>query len=407
MRSWGRSWGVALRLPGARALLVAALVARLGFAATTLPALLLLAERFDGFTVAGIALAGFGITSAVLAPLRGRLVDRTGARGLLGLTGAYLLILGPAPWVPTSLPWLAVLLATLAGAVAPPLAAVARRGWTAMLGSAPDEVRTAAFSADSLSEEFAYVAGPALAGVGLVLVGAGPTFLAALAGVVAGGLALSVLAVRHHPAAQEDGSPRPHVPLTGAARRTVMRAALSVAGLGAVIGLVDTAVPALAADAGSPGLAGALLALYTAGSVIGVLVVSVRPAADPDRRRVRVGLLLVLLVLPLVLVREPIPLGVALVVAGLPIGPLLVTSFLQVDRDVPLGAATQAYAWVTTASNALGALSMAAAGVVIDRVGPGWVLVATPVAAAMTGIPAWLLDRRDRARSASAPVLGR
>lgn len=393
-----RSWAQALRLPGARSLLVAALVARLGFGATTLPALLLLAERFDGFTVAGVALAGFGITSAVLAPLRGRLVDRTGARGLLGLVVAYVVILGPAPWVPTSLPWLAITLATLAGAVAPPLAAVARRGWTALLGDAPEDVRTAAFSADSLSEEFAYVAGPALAGVGIAVAGSGPAFLAAIAAVAVGGVALSTLALRRHATPDGEPGPRPHVPLSGRARRTVVRTALSVAGLGAVIGLVDTAVPALATQAGSPGLGGLLLALYTAGSVIGVLVVSVRPTSDPDRRRVRVGLLLILLVVPLTFMHETVPLAFALVVAGLPIGPLLVTSYLQVDRDVPLAAATQGYAWVTTASNALGALAMALAGVLIDRVGPGWVLALAPVAAASTGIPAWLVDRADRAR---------
>lgn len=387
------SYAVALRLPGARPLFAAGMAARIGFGALTLPALLVLAERYDGFTVAGIALAGFGLTSGLLAPLRGRVIDHRGRVALVVLTVAFVALLAPAPWLPSSMPWLVVAVATLAGAVAPPAAAVTRRGWTALLGDAPDPVRTAAFSVDSVGEESAYVAGPALAALGIAVVGREAAFLAAVGLVATGSLILAGRALgRRRP---DEPRTRP-VPLAGPARATVVRAALSVTGLGAVIGLVDTAVPALSSAAGAAALGGVLLAVYTLGSVIGVLVAGRIPAADPDRRRVLLGLVQVVALLPLLVVREPLPLAIALVVAGLPLGPLFVTCFLMVDRDVPLAAATQAYAWVTTAGNAFGALAMALAGVLVDRVGAGAVLMLTPLAAALSGIPAALWTRTGR-----------
>lgn len=391
-----RAWLTALRLPGARLLLTGGLLARVGFGAFTLPALLLLAERFGGFTVPGLALAGYGVAAGVLAPVRGRFVDRRGRPGLVGLTLAFGVLLAPAPWLPAGLPWLLVLVATAAGALAPPVTAAVRRGWSSLLsaGESVDEaLRTAAFSADSVVEELCFVAGPALAALGIATVGSAATFLGALGLVVAGGLVVARVALGPGAETREQAP----TPLTGRARAVVARVTLSVAALG-LIGLVDTAVPALMLERGQPALSGVLLALYTVGSVLGVLVASARPTALLDRRRVRLGLAMIVVVLPLVVVRAPLPLALALLVAGLPIGPLLVTSYLQIDREVPLAAATQAYAWAATASNLLASLAMAVGGVLVDAYGPGLVLALTPVFAVATGVPAALLHRRDLAR---------
>ena len=106
----------------------------------------------------------------MLAPLRGRLVDRHGEKGLLLLAGGYtvgLLVLSlGAGWR-----WPAGVLvcaATVAGASAPPLIAVARALWPRVAG--PDLIR-AGHALNALLGDLGAVLGP---GVALAAIGVGP-----------------------------------------------------------------------------------------------------------------------------------------------------------------------------------------------------------------------------------------
>jgi predicted MFS family arabinose efflux permease len=368
----------------------------------SLPALLLFAQRFGSFAVAGAAVAGYGL-AGLLAPVRGRLVDRYGAPALVVLGVGHTVAILPALVVPSSLPWLAVALATVAGAFAPPVAAVTRRGWSARLVDATTELTQVAFSADSVVEEMCFVAGPALSGLLIAAVGAATTLVVAALLVLVGSLGLAVVAAPRSSsalAAGDEGAPHEHPRLEGAARATVLRAALSVTTLGVAVGLIDVGVPALAVEAGHVGWAGPLLALFTVGSLIGVVVAGAWAAADLDRRRLALGVLQVVVLVPLAFARDPLVLAAALVLAGLPLAAMLTTSYLLVDRDVPLAAATQAYAWVTVASNVVGSLATAAAGLMVDRVGPGLPLLVAPLAAAVPAGLAVLVGPRRRVASA-------
>ena len=398
--SW-RGYREVLAVPGVVPLTAVGFAGRLGYGMISLPALLLIAERFGGFGIAGIALAGYGV-GATLAPVRGRLVDRFGGLALVIMAVAHTVLIVPALWLPTSAPWAAVVLATLAGVCAPVVGAVARRGWSARLTEASPDLRSKAFSFDSVVEELCFVLGPALAGLVVAVSGADVALVAAALLLLAGSLGLAVVAApRQRTASAEGGTgaPTTHPRLAGPARATVLRAALSVVTLGAAIGLVDVGVPALALDQGHVGWSGPLLALYTVGSLIGVVVAGSRHAADLDRRRVALGLAQVVLLVPLVFARSPAALALALVVAGLPLAALYTTCYLLVDRDVPLESATQAYAWVNVAASAMGALATAAGGLLVEGWGAGAPLVVAPLAAAVPAGLAALTARRARVPS--------
>ena len=68
---------------GARRLALASVLAWLGFGALSLAIVLTVQHATGSSSTAGAALAGFALGSGVLAPVRGRTVDRHGPRRAL------------------------------------------------------------------------------------------------------------------------------------------------------------------------------------------------------------------------------------------------------------------------------------------------------------------------------------
>jgi hypothetical protein len=78
-----RSYLAVLRVRHARPLLVAALVGRLSFAMGTVALVLFVQHATGSFAVAGVVSAAAFLANGLLAPVRGRLVDRYGLRRTL------------------------------------------------------------------------------------------------------------------------------------------------------------------------------------------------------------------------------------------------------------------------------------------------------------------------------------
>jgi MFS family permease len=149
---------------GARRLALASTLGWLGFGALSLAIVLTVQRAAGSPSAAGAALAGFALGSGVLAPARGKLVDRHGPRRALvpfaAASGAMLLGLalaaeegGPA--------WLLVALATLGGLTVPPLIASARVVWPQVVE--PEQLAPA-YGIQALLGDVGGVGGPALAG---------------------------------------------------------------------------------------------------------------------------------------------------------------------------------------------------------------------------------------------------
>ncbi|MGF1429020.1 MFS transporter, partial [Kitasatospora sp. LaBMicrA B282] len=194
-RSRHSSYRQVFAVPGAGRLFGAAAIGRLSYGTVFLSLMLGLTGATGSYAVAGAAMALFGLAGSVLAPVRGALVDRFGARRVLPPLAAGcaalligLAVVGGRPGTPV---WLLLGSAAAAGAVAPPLGPVVRARWGALIGE--PELRQRAFALDTVAEEVLYVTGPLLAGALAVLASPTAGVLVSAALMLLGSLALAAV----------------------------------------------------------------------------------------------------------------------------------------------------------------------------------------------------------------------
>lgn len=378
-----------LRLPHAARLFSTALLGRLSFATVTLSLLLSVQSATGSFAAAGAATGAFGVVNVVASPFRARCVDRFGAsRALLvmgvlyaaALFGTSLACLGSAN------PLTLVALAGVAGLFAPPLGSTMRVIWASL---APNpRMLTKAYSLDAVAEELLFTTGPLLVGL-LVVVATPVAALFATAGIALVGTASFALAkaVRDRPGSATP----PHAHDRPLRQKGFWVVLVALAGVGVVLGTVETAVPAFAAERSSAALAGVLLALLSAGSGVAGLVYGHRTW------RSRLAPRLVILSVALTAVSSlaafatnEVVMGVILVGIGVFLAPTVVTGYLLADALTAEHVRNEASTWINTAVNSGAAAGAALAGLLVDRtttsvafaVGAGIAVLAALTAAA-------------------------
>ena len=228
----------------------------------------------------------------MLAPARGRLVDRYGPRRALVpfavASGAALLGLAPRPRRRARPTWLLVALAALGGLTVPPLIASARVVWPQVV--AP-EALPPAYGVQALLGDLGGVGGPALAGAVAALASPAGALIACALLPVAGAVLLG----------RRCRGPSPRRARAGAVRWRALGCARSCSptlGLYAGLGALEVALPAVAAREGAAASAALPLAAFAAASAVASLVYGARPAA-PGRRYVLGSLALTAACLPL------------------------------------------------------------------------------------------------------------
>jgi MFS family permease len=337
-------------------------VAWLSFGMVGLAIFLTTHRAAGSYGLAGVAVAAFSIGSGVLAPLRGRLLDRRGARPWLIVfaAGYAIALLALAGFAQTDArPWVLVVCAAAGGASAPPLVASLRALWASVVEEA---LLRRAYALTSVVGDVGLVVAPALAGLLFVVAFWIPLVISALGAVVA------ALIVAHNARRPTDQNPA----TTGAApllgRGFVVLTAVEVA-LGVALGLVEVAVPTAATSWGATAYSGLLLAAFALGSVLsGIWFGQKQWTSTPERRYLVAALLLAVALLPPIIATNAIELAPLLLVAGLGFGPATISLFEALD-NLTASRATEAFTWITT-SAALGtAVGSAAAGWVTASIG--------------------------------------
>lgn len=361
----------------ARRLLVALVAAWLSFGMIGLALFLAASEATASSTVAGLVVAVFSAGAGLLAPLRGRLLDRRGARLWLrtfGLGQAAALLGFAAAVELRPDPWLLLLTAGAAGMVAPPVIATIRAGWGAVVEPA---LLRRAYTLTAVIGDVLFVVAPPVAAFLFVVAPWAPPVAMALLIVLA--TALAGVGARAAPAVGERAADR--------ALFRMLSAVLAVeVSLGIALGAMDVAVPVAASAWGIRGASGLLLGAFALGSAIGGVWFGRRGWTMAPERRFLVAALVLAPVFALpALARGPISLAAMLFLAGLCYGPATISLFEALDVLAPTRA-IESLTWVTTAGAAGAAGGSAASGWAAAHhgLGPPFVVSATLIAVAAT-----------------------
>lgn len=381
--------------PGASGFLAVAMLARLSYATVGFALLLLLEQVTGSYAVAGAGLVGYGLTGALLAPVRGRLVDRWGRVRALPLLAAVSAVLFTACAVLAAplgdSPVALVALTTSSGCFLPPLGPVTRGVWAA--AAADDDERRAAYSLDTVAEEGLFTVGPVL--VGLIVAVSGPraAVLLTAALMLAGTLAMvrsRLLVAAGDPSADDPDEGR--VGQVGSPLKApgflLLLAVLFGAGLG--LGGVELAMVAFADARGGPARTGAVLAVLGLASALGGAAYGTREWAGSAPRHLLMCCLALAAALGLLALASrgaSLPLFTAAAfLMGLFVAPLIVTAYTCADDLVVAGARTQASTLVGTLNNLGTAAGTAATGLLVDRAGTGAALFAAGGVMLLAGV---------------------
>jgi MFS family permease len=313
---------------------------------------------------AGALVAAFSVTSA-LAPARGRIVDRHGARALTAFALAcgcsvWALVLASLAHAPT------VALAALSGLVGlllPPLGPFTRAAYGRTLRDRGDLLQRT-FGLDSAGEEAAVIFAPLLVAMFAGLFSSEAGLAIAAAALLGGTVATARWTPGHASPAHATGG---RIPLPGALWLLYGALALVAAALGAI----DISLPAAARELGHFRAAGVLLAGMAVATVAGSLLAGRhRWRGSPEWRVVA---LLALMGGGVALTATATGslewLAVTLLVPGALLGALFATAYLLVDRLAPAGSGTRTFAWLVTANNGGLAVGAAVAGALSQRSG--------------------------------------
>jgi MFS family permease len=314
-----------LRAPGAAAFFLTAAAGRVGIAMTSLGIVWLVHTRTGSYATAGLVTGGFAVAEAVAGPQLARLADRFGQTRVLppallahaaAVATLLALVAAGAP------DWLMTAGGAAAGATIPQLGALSAARWAALLRDERAAALPTAFALESLANELAYLAGPALVSI-LGASGypaAGTAAAAAL--VVAGGLCF---AAQHRTAPPASGAAGRH--RTG---RSLLRPGFTVlAGvnlaIGGFFGAMQISVTAFAVEHGAAGTAAALFTVSSCASLLAGWLYGLRQWQTAPRVQLAAAAAgLAIGCLPLLVASWPFELGFGVALTGLAIpGPLL------------------------------------------------------------------------------------
>ena len=390
MRAYLTVW----RLPSAPVLLISGFAGRLPSAMVPLALLLMVQQQTGSYAVAGVTSATLGIAMAVMAPVLGRLADRRGPRVVLFAEAALypLMLLALVVAVLGGAPTAVVIAASAAaGATTPLVSGTVRALWSRV----DPRVRPTAYALDATVTELVFVAGPTA--VAALTVFATPAIAVAVAGALAVIGALGIATSGAMRAWVPADGPRTGV-LTTVLAPGMPRVLLSGSALMLGFGGLEVAIPAFADAAGSPGLSGVLLAVWSLGSVAGGLWFGARVVSASLPRQYRWGLLGVTIgLVPLAAISSPWVLGLLLFLGGTAIAPTLTVQSSLVGSIAPAHATTEAFTWLSTIAFGASAVGAAVGGALIE--GPAGVsgsLVLAAAGAALAVSVTLLPGRRPR-----------
>jgi MFS family permease len=355
-----------LRVPGARRLVITALIARIPVGINALAVVLLVRRATGSFVDAGIVDAALALGGLLISPGQGRLIDRFGQPRILipsALVSSAALI-GLVICVHRHLPIAVLAVLAAVGGGRPPMSASMRALW-AFLIPEPDR-RNTAFALESVLTEVYFIAGPLLTAVIVAVASPSVAVIASVVLTVAGttAFATSPASRRWRAAAAQRTIAGP---LAGPGMRTLI---VSVLPMGLAFGTLEVAMPALATRHGDPPAAGILMGAFAAGSLIGGLLYGSRTWRSPIARRYLIlNALFAAGMAPLVIAGAIPVMVVLMAVAGFTLAPVSASASALLEDIAPPGTTTEAFTWIFAANMIGAAVGAAVTGILIQSSG--------------------------------------
>jgi MFS family permease len=383
-----------LERPELRRAIVASVIGRLPVGILGLAILLATQASSGSFGLAGAVAACYLAGLAGMAPVLGRVIDRTGpARTLLVCAFVFpatLVTLVAALRFGAPL-WTAFVLAALAGATFPPITVCLR---TFLRQRLLEEVQlAAAYSLESVLIEIIFIIGPMLVALFVAYAVASTAVLFA----ATCGLAGTLLFLRSPVLAQWRIEERKPASLFGplAVRGFVPLLAVILAYSGS-FGLLEIGVTAYALESGRPALAGLILGLMSVGSAVGGLAYGSRSWRLPLARQFALMLSIMGIGIALLALIANVFLFAALgIAAGVVMAPALIIQSMLVARTAPPQYATEAFTWSASCLLTGVGLGLAAGGLLLERVTSWAVFTAAGAVALLAALLAFAWLRRS------------
>ena len=368
MRRFATQYRDFFRLPDVATLMTVALVSRMPIGMVGLSMLMFLREALGSYALAGSVSGVYFVAMAIGAPIQGRLIDRSGPKLTLLVTGVVhplsLAAILVAARSGAGFPAVAAA-AACAGFFAMPITVLTRTLWRHRFTR--EEDRRRAFAIDAVMIEMNFTLGPAIiAGV-----------LAAASATVAFGLAIGVSvaavlvfaaspALRYFRAEKHDGR---HMlgPLT---EPRLLFVFIATFGLATAFGFLEVGYPGYATALAAPALGGILLSVNSLGSATGGAIFGGLTLRAPIERQfaATAGLMIVPLLLHY-FVDATVVFAMVAFIAGAAIAPSIACQSVLVSRLAPSHYATEAFTWSSTfIVSGLGA-GMAVGGWLVETAG--------------------------------------
>ena len=352
-------------------LFAAMVVARLPIGIDGIATVLFLRHEGKSFAVAGATAGALALGSALGAPFAARLIDRLSARVLvwlaLGHAIGLLLVIALAVAGAPSLLLLPV--AFLTGATLPTVSSVLRGSYATLLADQRGLIPSA-FALEAVVTEAIFIFGPLTTALLTWLASAAAALVLSAVAVVVG--TAWFVAVLPSEIADRRVEDQPDRHWAGALRSPGLQTiVISMLPVGFAFGAIEVMLPAFADAEGNRQLAGVFYAVWSLGSAFGGLVYGARPRLFPLRTwHIAAAAAVPLGMAALTLANTPLQMGLLVVLAGLPIAPLIATRNELAGVVALPGSETEAFTWPLTALVAGVALGAAVSGALAD--GPGW-----------------------------------
>jgi MFS family permease len=376
-----------LSRPGALAFSASGALARLPMSMVGIGIVLMVSAEYGSYGLAGRVSAVYVIAQAVCSPQLSRLVDRHGqarimrpavavsAAGLVGLVAASLTGASEVVLYVT---------AAVTGAAIGSFGSLVRARWSYVLGDTR-QMHTA-YALESALDELVFVVGPVAAT--LLATGVAPSagLVIPLVAMIVGGYWFCALKATEPPVASKD-QPRPR----GSVLRTpaMFVLVLVFVAMGSIFGANDVATVAFADEAGHKNMAGPVLAVFAAGSLVSGLLYGTRHWKRPLHQRFANGMIALAIGVSLFFFVDSLwALAAVMFVTGFAIAPTIINGNALVQQLVPAERLTEGLTWVGTALGVGVSVGSSVAGVRIDAAGShaGFLVVVVSAAVAVIAV---------------------